>query len=143
MGGLRRADARGPVRRRRRLRRRVLLAVVLLLLVPLMDSYAIWMLKPTSMPFGARSVEWVRAEVPFGNSLVDEIEHIYYTLNAPKKGGPQLKSLPAVGLSLRRRAKKARGLATARSSRSSPTRCLAKGSGGRPGRRSTAAHRCW
>jgi hypothetical protein len=61
-------------------------------------SYTAWMLQPTSMPWKARSVEWVRSEVPFGNWLVDEGEHIYYTENAPKKGGPQLKSLPAVGL---------------------------------------------
>lgn len=63
-----------------------------------MVSYTIWMVQPTSLPFGVRSVEWVRADVPLGNSLVDEIEHVYYSLNAPKKGGPQLKSLPAVGL---------------------------------------------
>ncbi len=68
-------------------------------------SYAIWMLEPTSMRFEARSVEWVRAKVPFGNSLVDEIEHIYYSANAPKKGGPAPKSLPAVGLSPPRRRK--------------------------------------
>jgi hypothetical protein len=48
--------------------------------------------------FGARSVEWVRADVPFGNALVDKVEQLYYTANAPKKGGPQLKSLPTVGL---------------------------------------------
>ncbi|HYA44569.1 MAG TPA: phosphodiester glycosidase family protein [Acidimicrobiales bacterium] len=57
------------------------------------------MLQPTSMSWGARSVEWVRHKVPFGNWLADEGEHVYYTLNAPKKGGPQLKSLPPVGLS--------------------------------------------
>jgi hypothetical protein len=57
------------------------------------------MLEPTSLPFGARSVEWVRADVPFGNWAVDEAEHYYYSANAPKRGGPQLKSLPAVGLS--------------------------------------------
>ena len=50
-------------------------------------SYTAWMLKPTSERFEARSVEWVRAEVPFGNSLVDEVEHVYYTANAPKKDG--------------------------------------------------------
>ncbi len=60
------------------------------------------MLKATSMRFGPRSVEWVRAEVPFGNSLVDEVEHIYYTANAPKKGGPAPKRLPAVGLNVPR-----------------------------------------
>jgi hypothetical protein len=47
---------------------------------------------------GVRSVEWVRTDVPFGNSLVDRVEHMYYSSKAPKKGGPQLKSLPPVGL---------------------------------------------
>ena len=61
-------------------------------------SYAAWMVQPTSMSWSERSVEWVRADVPFGNWLVDETEHIYYTMNAPQKGGPQLKSLPRVGL---------------------------------------------
>jgi hypothetical protein len=65
------------------------------------------MLEPTSMRFSSRSVEWVRAEVPWGNSLVDEVEHIYYTANAPKKDGPAPKSLPAVGLNLPRRTKAA------------------------------------
>ena len=50
------------------------------------------------MTWDQRSVEWVRADVPFGNWLVDEVEHIYYTWNAPKKGGPQLERLPVVGL---------------------------------------------
>ncbi len=60
------------------------------------------MLKPTSMSFTARSVEWVRQDVPFGNSLVDKVEHVYYTANAPKKGGPAPSRLPALGLSLPR-----------------------------------------
>jgi hypothetical protein len=85
-------------RRRRRRRRIIVGAVVLALLLPPLISYTIWMLQPTSVAFGVRSVEWVRADVPFGNWLVDEIENIYYNANAPKKGGPQLKSLPAVGL---------------------------------------------
>jgi hypothetical protein len=90
--------------RRRRRRRRLLLATPILgLICWAIVSYAIWMLEPTSMRFGARSVEWVRADAPFGNSLVDEIEHVYYSANAPKKGGPAPKSLPAVGLSLPRR----------------------------------------
>jgi hypothetical protein len=61
-------------------------------------SYTAWMLAPTSMGWNPRSVEWVRNEVPFGNWMVDESEHIYYTANAPKTGGPQLKRLPTVGL---------------------------------------------
>ena len=35
--------------------------------------------------------------MPFGNQVVDEIEHVYYTWNAPSKGGPQLTSLPPTG----------------------------------------------
>jgi Phosphodiester glycosidase len=70
-------------------------------LVPLVwaiVSYSAWMLGPTSESWHVRSVEWVRAEVPFGNWLVDNGEHIYYSMHAPRKGGPQLRSLPAVGL---------------------------------------------
>jgi hypothetical protein len=62
--------------------------VILLLLLPAIYSYVHWMLRPSSMPFGARSVEWVRADVPYGNQVVDEVEHVYYTWNAPQKGGP-------------------------------------------------------
>ena len=102
----RRERRREAAARRRRRRRRLLFATPILgLLCWAIASYAIWMLEPTSMRFGARSVEWVRAEVPFGNSLVDEVEHVYYSANAPKKGGPAPKSLPAVGLSLPRRRK--------------------------------------
>ena len=74
-----------------------MVALVLVLLSPAIYSYATWMLRPSSMPFFTRSVEWVRADMPFGNQLVDQIEHIYYSWNAPTKGGPQLKSLPPAG----------------------------------------------
>ena len=63
-----------------------------------MYSYATWMLRPSSIAFFPRSVEWVRADVPLGNQLVDEIEHVYYSWNAPSKGGPQLTSLPPTGV---------------------------------------------
>ena len=82
----------------------------------LLGSYAIWMLRPSSMNFEARSTEWVRQDVPFGNSIVDEVEHVYYNLNAPSKGGPQLKALPAVGMTQvagRPRARKAHTRANA------------------------------
>lgn len=72
-------------------------AVLVVLLSPASYSYATWMMRPSSMPFFARSIEWVRADVPLGNQLVDRIEHIYYGWNAPTKGGPQLKSLPPTG----------------------------------------------
>src|ERR1041385_3204019 len=50
---------------------------------------------PSSLPLGVRSVEWLRAH--HGNWLVDEAEHLYYSWKAPKKGGPQLTTLPSVG----------------------------------------------
>jgi hypothetical protein len=66
------------------------------LLSPALYSYTTTMVQPSSLPLGVRSVEWLRNH--HANWLVDEVEHIYYTWNAPKKGGPQLKALPAVGL---------------------------------------------
>jgi Phosphodiester glycosidase len=76
----------------------VLLGIAILaLLSPALYSYSTTMLEPSSLPLGVRSVEWVRAQHG-GNWLVDEIEHLYYGWKAPKKGGPQLASLPAVGL---------------------------------------------
>ena len=45
---------------------------------------------------GVSSVEWLRQNG--GNSLVSEIENGYYTLTAPSKGGPPLRSLPQVGV---------------------------------------------
>jgi hypothetical protein len=71
-------------------------AAVLVLLSPALYSYTTTMLQPSSLPLGVRSVEWLRAN--HGNWLVDEVEHIYYGWKAPKKGGPQLTTLPAVGL---------------------------------------------
>jgi hypothetical protein len=71
-------------------------AVVLVLLAPVIYSYTTTMMQPSSLPLWPRSVEWLRAH--HGNWLVDEAEHYYYTWKAPKKGGPQLKSLPSVSL---------------------------------------------
>jgi hypothetical protein len=73
-------------------------APFLVLLVWAVVSYTTWMLQPTSLSWQVNSVEWVRHNVPFGNWLADTSERIYYTHHAPKKGGPPLKSLPAVGL---------------------------------------------
>jgi hypothetical protein len=80
-------------------------APFLVLLCWAIGSYTVWMLQPTSLPWGPRSAEWVRQDVPFGNWMVDNGEHFYYSLNAPQKGGPQLKSLPKVGLNLPRTGK--------------------------------------
>ena len=89
-------------RPRRRRRRRILIALIASPLLVVLSwasvSYTTWMLRPTSMSWSVDSVEWVRYKVPYGNWLADHIEQAYYSHNAPKKGGPQLKSLPAVGL---------------------------------------------
>jgi phosphodiester glycosidase len=53
------------------------------------------MLQPSSLPLGVRSVEWLRQH--HGNWLVDQVESVYYGWKAPKKGGPQLTTLPPVG----------------------------------------------
>jgi len=84
------------VGRRRRRRRLGVLFVLVILVSPAVYSYTTTMLQPSSLPLGVRSVEWLRNH--HGNWLVDEVENIYYSWKAPKKGGPQLKSLPAAGL---------------------------------------------
>jgi hypothetical protein len=91
----RRLERRQALHRRRR--RGLVGVALLILLTPVGYSYTATMLQPSSLPLGVRSVEWLRNH--HGNWLVDEVEHVYYTWQAPKKGGPQLKALPAVGLS--------------------------------------------
>ena len=49
----------------------------------------------SNSPFGIRTVEWLRDNGAAG--LVAKVESIYYSLTAPSKGGPALKSLPKVG----------------------------------------------
>jgi len=96
----RRQQKREAEARRRRRRRWALLgAAVLALLALPAYSYTTTMLQPSSLPLGVRSVEWLRNH--HANWLVDEVEHFYYSWKAPKKGGPQLKTLPAVGLTPR------------------------------------------
>ena len=52
--------------------------------------------QPSSLPLGVRTVEWLRMN--HFNWLVDNAEHVYYTWKTPAKGGPQLQTLPTVGL---------------------------------------------
>src|SRR5438876_11853792 len=87
--------------RRRRVRLRWATLSALVLLSPVIFSYTTTMRHPSSLPLGVRSVEWLRNN--HGNWLVDEAEHFYYSWKAPKKGGPQLQPLPAVGLGARAR----------------------------------------
>jgi hypothetical protein len=59
-------------------------------------SYVPAMSETHNVGLGVSSVEWLRRNG--GNSLVSEIENVYYTLTAPGKGGPALRSLPHVGV---------------------------------------------
>ncbi len=86
---------RRPLRRRPRLRWWLPVAA-LAFLSPAIYSWTRMAMQPSSLPLGVRSVEWLRMHRL--NWVVDEAEHVYYTWKAPKKGGPQLKTLPAVGL---------------------------------------------
>ena len=83
--------------RSRHRRRRIATIALLALVAPVAYSYTTTMLQPSSLPLWPRSVEWLRAH--HGNWLVDEAEHYYYGWQAPSKGGPQLTSLPRVGVS--------------------------------------------
>ncbi len=89
--------ARPRTRRRLRIRwGRVAALIAGIALVPVLYSYASTMLRPSSLPLGIRSVEWVRAHG--GAWLVNDVERAYYSWRAPKPGGPTLTALPTVGL---------------------------------------------
>jgi hypothetical protein len=77
--------------------RRVLLLAAIACLVPTAVSYVDAMTSERhNVGLGVSSVEWLRQNG--GNSLVSEVENWYYSLTAPSKGGPALRSLPQVGV---------------------------------------------
>ncbi len=84
-----------PPRRRPRLRLWIL-AFLLVVLSPAIYSWTRMAMLQSSLPLGVRTVEWLRMH--HLNWLVDNAEHVYYTWQTPAKGGPQLKTLPAVGI---------------------------------------------
>lgn len=90
----RRRDGGVPVWRRVR---RVVLLAIAICLVPAAISWMNALSRPRNIGMGVATVEWVRSHG--GNPLISEVENIYYTLTAPSKGGPPLKSLPQVGIS--------------------------------------------
>jgi hypothetical protein len=59
-------------------------------------SWAQAMRQPSNSTLGIRTVEWVRDHG--GAGLVSEVERVYYSLTAPAKGGPGLRTLPSVGV---------------------------------------------
>ncbi len=73
----------------------MLLAAVICL-IPAGYSYVSAMTGRYNVGLGVESVEWLRNNG--GNGLVSQIEDWYYTLNAPSKGGPTIRSLPHVGV---------------------------------------------
>ena len=87
-----------PRRRPRRLRLWIPL-FLLVVLSPAIYSWTRMAMQPSSLPLGVRTVEWLRMH--HFNWLVDNVEHVYYTWQTPAKGGPQLKTLPTVGLHAR------------------------------------------
>ena len=84
-----------PSRRRPRLRLWIPV-FLLVVLSPAIYSWTRMAMQPSSLPLGVRTVEWLRMH--HLNWLVDNVEHVYYTWKTPAKGGPQLKTLPTVGL---------------------------------------------
>ncbi|MDX6601328.1 MAG: hypothetical protein QOF13_530 [Solirubrobacterales bacterium] len=76
--------------------RRILLLSAIACLIPAGVSYVGAMSEKHNVGLGVSSVEWLRQHG--GNRLVSQIENWYYTLNAPEKGGPPLRSLPSVGV---------------------------------------------
>src|SRR5271165_4040487 len=75
--------------------RRIVLVAAALALVPVGVSYVNTMAEPSNSSLGVRSVEWLRDHG--AARLVSQVESVYYSLTAPSKGGPTLRSLPQVG----------------------------------------------
>jgi hypothetical protein len=76
--------------------RRIFLLTAIACLIPAAVSYVGAMSEKHNVGLGVSSVEWLRQHG--GGALVTQIENWYYTLNAPAKGGPPLRSLPQVGV---------------------------------------------
>ena len=75
--------------------RRIALVAALVALIPAVFSYVQTMSEPSNSSLGIRSVEWLRDHG--AAELVSKVESAYYSLTAPSKGGPALRSLPQVG----------------------------------------------
>jgi hypothetical protein len=76
--------------------RRIMILTCARLIADAGASFAFAMMRPSNVPFGVRSVEWLRDNGAAW--LVSDVERIYYSLSAPSTGGPALKALPKVGV---------------------------------------------
>jgi hypothetical protein len=85
----------GNARRRPGARvRRIALIASVLCLVPALVSYVQALSQASNATLGIRTVEWMRDNGARG--LVNRVESMYYSLNAPAKGGPGLRTLPSL-----------------------------------------------
>ncbi len=72
--------------------RRITLIAAIICAIPAAVSFIGAITGPSNTGFGIRAVEWLRDNGARG--LVNRVENVYYSLNAPATGGPGLKSLP-------------------------------------------------
>lgn len=72
--------------------RRIALFAAALLLVPAFVSYVRMLGQRSDSSLSIRSVEWLRDNGARG--IVNRVESVYYSLNAPPTGGPALRALP-------------------------------------------------
>ncbi len=63
-----------------------------LVMLPALVSYISYIVSPSNSGVGVNTVEWLRDNG--ARAIVNQIENWYYSLNAPAKGGPALRSLP-------------------------------------------------
>jgi hypothetical protein len=77
-----------------RLRRIAAMSLTFLLLISGLSCFSA-LSGASNTPLGVRAVEWLRDNGAAG--LVSSVEALYYSWNAPAKGGPGLKALPSVG----------------------------------------------
>jgi hypothetical protein len=75
--------------------RRIALITAIVALIPVAFSYLHMLSEASNSSVGVRTVEWLRDNGAAG--LVAKVESTYYSLTAPSKGGPTLRSLPRVG----------------------------------------------
>jgi hypothetical protein len=81
-----------PAQPRGRRARRIIAIAAALALLPALISYVGMAATPSNSSLGVNTVEWFRDHGLRG--LVNRVESIYYSLNAPATGGPALRALP-------------------------------------------------